>query len=87
MKISHDLKIDRQNFLDVVEGRKKSEVRINDRDFRVGDFLHLREFNSDSQEYSGKELIVKITHFFSDEIFLQPGYVVLSFIITWVKPF
>ena len=59
MSTVHSLKIGPMFFLEVAYGHKKAEFRINDRDFKRGDFLLLREWEG---EYTGNKLIVKITH-------------------------
>jgi hypothetical protein len=42
----HRLKVDPQFFDDLVNGRKSFEVRLDDRNFKVGDILHLWEWGS-----------------------------------------
>lgn len=49
----HDLKIIPKYFEDVVFNGKNFEIRRNDRDFKVGDILILREFAAG--EYTGRE--------------------------------
>jgi uncharacterized protein DUF3850 len=50
-------------FVSTLSGDKKHELRrISDRDYRVGDFLVLQEFDPATQRYSGRELRVKITY-------------------------
>lgn len=44
---SHDLKTYPFYFNAVLVGMKKFEVRKNDRDFKIGDFLYLKEFDRD----------------------------------------
>lgn len=39
----HQLKIDSQYFSKIIKGEKTFEVRKNDRDFHVGDYLGLNE--------------------------------------------
>jgi len=77
---THDLKIWPKNFTEVASGRKKAEVRENDRDFKVGDQLLLREWSPLTNEYTSQSLLVKITHILSLTDFnaVMPGYVVLS---------
>ena len=44
-QIDHSLKILPEHFNAVVSGNKKSEIRYNDRNYRVGDILSLREWD------------------------------------------
>lgn len=45
MKI-HELKLDTRYFEDVKSGKKNFEIRINDRDFQIGDILELKKYKS-----------------------------------------
>lgn len=38
----HNLKILPEHFIPVIDGKKLAELRFNDRDFKVGDYLHLQ---------------------------------------------
>ncbi|PWJ41085.1 DUF3850 domain-containing protein [Sediminitomix flava] len=75
---SHTLKILPKYFDEVVKKRKACELRKNDRDFRVGDALHLREFNNG--EFTGRECSRVITHILRDceQYGLKRGFVILS---------
>lgn len=75
-QIDHSLKILPEYFNEVVSGNKKSEIRYNDRNYRVGDILSLREWDG---RYRGRHVEVRITHILDDERYLQNGYVMLSF--------
>lgn len=46
MKV-HELKTESVHYLDIKKGIKKFDLRKNDRDFRSGDILHLREIRDD----------------------------------------
>lgn len=48
----------------VLAGFKTFEVRFNDRDFRVGDFLLLMEYHPDSDNY-GREFFKQVTYVFT----------------------
>lgn len=50
MKKYHDLKIFPRYFEEVVNGSKRFEIRKNDRDFKVGDEVLLREYNPEKRE-------------------------------------
>lgn len=52
MKV-HELKTHPQYYNAVVSGKKTFEIRENDRDYQVGDLLVLREWNPESEGYTG----------------------------------
>ncbi|MDX7660785.1 DUF3850 domain-containing protein, partial [Klebsiella quasipneumoniae] len=61
----------------VCTGVKRAELRKNDRDYRVGDTLHLTETPRGSCHQTGEFINVKITHI-ADVGEWMPGYVLLS---------
>ncbi|MCY4765255.1 DUF3850 domain-containing protein [Klebsiella aerogenes] len=75
--ITHDLKIYPEFFSAVCTGVKRAELRKNDRDYRVGDTLHLMETPRGSCHQTGEFINVKITHI-TDVDEWMPGYVLLS---------
>ena len=76
-KSIHELKTLPQYFDEVRNGWKRFEIRKNDRDFKVGDILILREW--DGNEYTGEFLYVKVMYILSDfPDGLQPGYCIMS---------
>lgn len=77
MKI-HELKITPSYFEDVIYNRKKFEVRRNDRGYKLDDYLWLREYDTGYQEYSGREVVVKIIYMLEDFVGLKENYVVLG---------
>ncbi len=50
----HELKTWPRFFAGLLDGTKTAEVRLNDRYFRVGDELILREFNAETDDYTGR---------------------------------
>lgn len=58
----HELKIHPEYFAEVVLGNKKSEVRLNDRNYRVGDVLLLCEWDKVSKSFTGRTERRRITH-------------------------
>ena len=68
----HSLKIDKQYLENLLSGRKKAEVRINDRDYQLGDILEF--YNPYPAE---KYVYFKITHIHSG-LGMEGIYVVLS---------
>ena len=66
-RITHELKTWPEFFEQTRNGRKKFELRRNDRDFRVGDQLLLKEWipgpSVDKQRgYTGRELRVRVDY-------------------------
>lgn len=70
----HELKIAPEYFKDVRTGLKKFEIRKNDRDFKVGDRLFLKEWNN--YHYTGKSINVVVTYI--TDYMQKSGYVVLG---------
>lgn len=58
----HELKTWPEFFEPIYRGDKRHEVRNNDREFKRGDVLHLREFYPESQAYTGREMLVVVSH-------------------------
>ncbi|MFP2421606.1 DUF3850 domain-containing protein [Pseudescherichia vulneris] len=59
----HQLKITPRHFNDVFHGLKKAELRKDDRGYKVGDVISLREWEQEA--YTGNEFAVVITHILS----------------------
>lgn len=64
---THELKTWPEPFQAVLDGRKRHEIRKNDRNFKVGDGLLLKEWLPVEQKYSGRELSTVITFISSGE--------------------
>lgn len=79
----HDLKILKEYFDAKLEGVKPFEIRNNDRDFQVGDYLRLREIvpipdtSPVIHEYTGRVLITEVVYILRG-VGLQDGYVALG---------
>jgi hypothetical protein len=73
----HDLKTWPEFFRLVCSGEKTFEVRYNDRSFRVGDTLLLREWKSG--EYTGQSTRRIVTYILTGPAFgIESGYVCMS---------
>lgn len=60
---THDLRIWADSFHAISLGLKKAEVRrCDDRDFRRGDKLMFREYTAGVGVYTGRAILVKVTH-------------------------
>lgn len=58
----HELKTWPGPFAAILAGTKRHEVRKADRNFHVGDVLHLREWQPNRERYTGREQRVTVTH-------------------------
>lgn len=74
----HELKCYPQYFQAVKDRRKNFEVRKNDRDFKVGDFLWLREYDGDKLAFTGREETRRITYILDDYFAVAEDHVVLA---------
>jgi hypothetical protein len=75
----HELKTWEEYFFFVLTGNKSFEVRKNDRDFKVGDVLHLCEYDSDNHRYTGKTIFKKVDYILYGPAFgIEDGYCVMS---------
>ena len=71
---THELKTVPPYFDAVARGDKPFEIRKNDRGYRVGDTLRLREW--DGERYTGREVTADVTYV--TDFQQHPGYVVLG---------
>lgn len=71
-----------------VQGFKKHDVRfVHERDYQVGDFLLLQEYDQNKQEYTGNETLMRITYITSNQHVpcalsssgLTPDHCIISF--------
>ncbi len=77
--LTHQLQTWPPYFEAVARGDKKFEGRKDDRNFAVGDFLHLQEWCPEKQEYTGRECMVRITFKLGGGAFgIAKGWCVLS---------
>jgi hypothetical protein len=78
----HELKTWPAYFDAVERGDKMFEVRLDDRNFAVGDVLRLREWCPTRGDYTGREAKRRVTYVLRDYPAFVPGYVVLG--IWWL---
>lgn len=80
----HELKTWTGFFEDMFTGRKNFEVRRDDRGYREGDLLRLREFIADEDKkvggtYTGRELRQRVTYVMRGPMLgLQAGWVIMG---------
>lgn len=58
----HALKIWPEYFEAVLDGRKRFEIRRDDRGYKVGDVLNLREWDPAKERYTGRMLDASVTY-------------------------
>lgn len=76
----HQLKLQKKWFEDKIEGRKPWELRLNDRNFAVGDYLGENEIDEDGKQ-TGRFVVEKITNIVYPEDVpggLEKGYVIMT---------
>lgn len=80
----HQLKCAANYFEDVITGKKTFEVRKNDRNFHVGDYLALNELtphecNSKHEHLeTGRSAIFRVHYILDDPAYCKEGYVILG---------
>lgn len=80
--IAHDLKVNPQFWQALKNGQKPFEVRRDDRGFRVGDLVRLREYSHDMGYTGTGEVAFPISYILRHEDFpngVPIGYCVLGF--------
>lgn len=78
----HEVKIEPEYLAAIWEGRKTAELRRDDRDYKLGDHIVLREWSLEKR-WGPRFIVAEVTHIYSAESdpwgFLTPGVVCLSF--------
>lgn len=76
----HKLKIWPEYFEAVRSGLKTFEIRKNDRGFGIGDTLLLREYNPNTEEFTGRSIGRIITYIIEGPPFMAEGIAVLGMV-------
>jgi len=78
MKI-HKLKTVNPYFNDIWNRIKNFDVRQNDRNFKIGEYLLLREYDPNTlNKYLFRELLCRIFYIFKDSKFLKKGFIIMG---------
>lgn len=72
----HILKIQKEFAMAIIDGRKRFEIRKNDRDFKTGDLLIMRPWNETRGFLPFHPIVTEIT--FMTDFEQRDGYVVLG---------
>ena len=77
---THELKILPEYFEPVLTGDKTFELRMDDRNFQVGDILVLKEWDSYKQSFTSRETkrVVKYKYTGKDSFGLSKGFCILA---------
>ncbi len=75
---THELKTWPDYFRAVQRAEKRFEVRKDDRDFKVGDEVILREYRPDTNEYTGRKLGFEVGFVLRDFPGVAEGFVVMQ---------
>lgn len=78
MPKEHELKTWPEYFDAIVKGRKLFEVRKNDRDFRVGDYLRLCEYDPELKRFTGNYIKKQISYILQGGFGLPDDVCVMS---------
>lgn len=84
----HSLKAWMPYFQDILDGKKTFEFRKNDCNYSVGDEVILREYDSEKDEFTDRQIFGKITYLIAGSSFGIPeGYCVFGFHTTRQEDF
>ena len=77
----HDLKCRPEYFQPLWSGEKRFELRLADRDYRIGDTMDIREWDPDREQYTGRGVGgMKISCILRGPVLgLRAGWVILGF--------
>ena len=75
----HALKTEPEYYEAVIHRVKTFEVRKNDRDFHVGNYLNLLELDDIRGGYTGRSTLVRVTYILDDARFCKEGFVIMGF--------
>ena len=78
--MTHILKTWPSFFKAIRSGAKKFEIRKNDRDFRLGDHLLLREYDPEAKKYTHWKMLVYVTYIMHGPAFggLAEGWCIMG---------
>lgn len=78
--MQHNLKINKEFYVPVIDRVKTFEIRKNDRNFSIGDQIILNEWDEKLGKYTGRKVNGEIT--FITDYEQKENYIVFSFKIT-----
>lgn len=78
--MKHYIKTIKPHFENVWSGAKTFEIRVNDRNYQVGDTCVLMEYDKEADLLVGREIEVYITHIITEYELIYMGVCVFSFV-------
>lgn len=80
MTITHELKVHHKFFYPLFSGNKTFEVRKNDRNYKLGDILVLRDYDNIKEKYLDGYIIARVTYILiGGEYGIDVDYICMSF--------
>ena len=76
--MKHNIKTLSTFYKGISSGKKTFEVRLNDRNYQVGDLLHHTEIDDDTKIPTGEECETHVTYILNDKNYCKDGYVVMA---------
>jgi len=77
-RMKHELKTWPEYYRATIGRKKLFEIRKNDREYKTGDILLLKEYNPETKKYTGRHTTVKVIYMLDKQPFVPPGYVCMS---------
>lgn len=74
----HEIKIWPKYFEAKLRGFKPWEIRKNDRNYQVGDYLAENEYDPVKKEYTGRKIVEEITYILDDCGYVPEGYIIMT---------
>ena len=80
----HDLKTEKSFYHDILHGKKRFEIRKNDREYQVNDLLLLCAYDQEARKYYDQQqhapMLVRVTYMLEDyeSRGLRDGFVVMG---------
>lgn len=76
--MNHELRTWPSYYQAIIDGKKRFEIRKNDRCFSVGDVLRLREYDPITERYTERYCYVRVDYVLSDFLALEENYIAMS---------